>query len=90
MGLSPGHSLDSTNGWDFTVEAHRKKAWNLVKQTKPYMLIGSPPCTMFSMLQELNKHMHRDDPEWMGEIEKRWRVAVQHIDFCVQVYRLQL
>ena len=54
LGLVPGYSLDLTNGWDFTSEADRKRAWKCIKETKPYMLIGSPPCTMFSMLQELN------------------------------------
>ena len=36
MGLIPGHSLDLTNGWDFSREEHRRKAWNLIKSTKPY------------------------------------------------------
>ena len=90
MGLIPGHSLDLTNGWDFSREEHRRKAWNLIKSTKPYMLIGSPPCTMFSMLQELNLHIHRHDDEWLRGFDERWNAAVQHIDFCVRLYRHQL
>lgn len=61
MGPIPGHSLDITNGWDFTKEEHRRKAWHLIKPTEPNMVIGSPPCTLFSMLQELNLHLHRGD-----------------------------
>ena len=41
LGLVPGYSLDLTNGWDFTLEADRKRAWEFIKETKPYMLIGS-------------------------------------------------
>ena len=54
------------------------------------MVIGSPPCTMFSMLQELNLHLHRDDEQWMAEFDRKWKLAVQHVEFCAQVYRLQM
>ena len=79
-----------TNGWDFSREDHRRRAWRLIKETKPYMVIGSPPCTMFSMLQELNLHLHKDDAPWMAEFDRKWRFAVQHIEFCAQIYRLQM
>ena len=48
MGLTPGHSLDLTNGWDFTRASHRKAAIWYVTKVKPWLLIGSPGCRMFS------------------------------------------
>ena len=47
FGLTPGSSLDLTNGWDFEIPEHRQKAWALVKKTSPFVIIGSPPCTPY-------------------------------------------
>ena len=44
-GLTPGSSLDLTNGWDFTKPEHRRAAWKKIKDEDPYLVIGSPPCT---------------------------------------------
>ena len=59
-GLRPGFSLDlSVNDecgkpWDFTDPAQRDKAREMVTEQKPWLIIGSPPCTKFSILQNLN------------------------------------
>ena len=29
IGLKPGDSIDSTNGWDFTLQRHRVVPWNM-------------------------------------------------------------
>ena len=50
-----GSSMDLTNGWEFEREGHKRLAWKRVREEAPYQLIGSPPCTYFSVLQELNK-----------------------------------
>ena len=60
-GLVPGTSFDITTGWGFTIEAHRQKAWRQIKQEKPFCIIGSPPCTQFSALMEVNKFTQRDN-----------------------------
>ena len=65
FGLQAGSFFDLTNGWDFNVEEHRRKAWVKIKEESPYLLIGSPPCTYFSMLQELNVAVHGHKPEWI-------------------------
>ena len=58
-GLRKGFSLDLTcarsNGraWDFSQGDARREALQLVNATKPYLLIGSPPCTAWSLLQNL-------------------------------------
>ena len=53
--LRVGSSFDLTSGWDFNIEEDRRKAWSKVKKEAPYLLVGSPPCTCFSMLQENDK-----------------------------------
>ena len=56
--LKPGWSLDLTlndpvtkQAWDFTKSSCRQRAWEMVQSGEPFMLIGSPPCTAFSSLQ---------------------------------------
>ena len=90
FGLTPGPSLDLTNGYDFGKEEDRRKAWKLIPKTRPFMIIGSPPCTMFSNLQNLNLHMHKDDPEWMNKFNEETKKAEEHVNFCVTLYRYQL
>ena len=56
---------------------------------KPWLLIGSPPCTAFSVLQNLNVHLHKDDTAWMAAFEERKRKAIEHVKFCMHLYRIQ-
>ena len=51
--LMAGASMDLTNGWDFNLKTHRDAAERYVRKVKPKLLIGSPECRMFSMLQNL-------------------------------------
>ena len=64
-GLRPGCSLDLTNEYDFDKATDRQKACNILKRDEPLLLIGSPPCTYFSVLNELNKTMNKSNPEWI-------------------------
>ena len=89
MGLTPGRSLDLKTGWDFSKRSDRKKAIELVVSEKPWLVVGSPPCTVFSMLQNLNKHKYGGDSEWMEKFEARKAEAVEHMKFCIYLYRLQ-
>ena len=63
FGLPAGSSFDLVNGWDVNFEEHRRKAWTKVMEESAYLFIGSPPCTYFSTLQELNVAVHRHKPE---------------------------
>ena len=61
IGLRAGLAMDLTNGWDFTRRSHREAAERYVREVKPWLLIGSPECRMFSTLQNLNKNSpHKD------------------------------
>ena len=90
--LMAGFALDLTvldedgEPWDFTVEAKRQRARQLVREQKPYFLIGSPACKDFSTWQALNMAKAKD-PEAM----KRARIAsVMHLDFVTSLYQEQL
>ena len=65
--LKPGWSLDFTTNdpetgeaWDLADGKVRQKAWQLITQGKPFMVMCSPMCTAFSAIQALNKA--RRDP----------------------------
>ena len=42
--------------WDFSSSSNRKAAIEMIKATKPYLVIGSPPCTAWFMLQRPGKN----------------------------------
>ena len=86
----PGSSLDLTNGFDFEKISDRRRAWQIIEKDNPLLVIGSPPCTYFSVLNELNKHLHRDNAAWMHKYEEHLRKAKQHVQFCTEVYQHQI
>ena len=68
--LRPGWSLDLTMNdpktgkpWDLSQASVQSRVRKLVKSTKPYCLIGSPPRTPFSPLQEISR-VHSHCPEF--------------------------
>ena len=50
------------------------------------MLVGSPPCTAFSNIQNLNART----PEGAIKVEEAKRQATIHLQFCAAMYREQL
>ena len=87
FGLIPGESMDLATGWDFSKAADRRRAIEQIKTQKPFVIVGSPPCTLFSILQGLNKH--RLGKKWEEEFEERKKGAIRHVEFCTELYRLQ-
>ena len=71
--------------WNFTRPGDRKRAWERIRAEKPFLVVGSPPCTMFSRLQ-LNLNAKK-----MGKVEweRRRREAEVLLVFAVAVYQLQ-
>ena len=90
FGLEPGSSMDLTNGWDFDLGEHRRRAVRQLREEKPTLLIGSPPCTQFSILQNLNKHNNRNNKEWMEKFRAAREKAVRHVRFCCSLYAMQM
>ena len=82
--------MDLTNCWDFNREDHERQAWSRVRDEAPYLLIGSPPCTYFSVLQELNKVVHGDKPGWQAKFDIEEDKAIKHVEFCCALYKYQV
>ena len=55
--------------------------------TEPTLVIGSPPCTAFSRIQQLNLHVHGG--AWRLKFEKDKEKAVLRIAFCLKLFKLQ-
>ena len=90
-GFAPGWSLDLTTSgpdgapWDFSKHECREKARQLIRKSRPLLLVGSPMCTWFSILQNLNKGKV-DPAEW----QKGYDQAVEHIKFVFELYDMQV
>ena len=89
--LVAGWSLDLTmrnpkdnQPWDLSDKETQKQVKKMVVDGKPFMLIGSPPCTAFSQLQGLNKS--KRDPEI---VRRELASACAHIAFCFELYEIQ-
>ena len=91
LGVLPGFALDLTTAdsdgelWDFDRAEMRERALKIVREEKPYVLIGSPMCTAFSTWQRINNKI-RD----AGTVAAEKKRAVMHLEFCIELYREQL
>ena len=88
-GLDQGMAMDIKSGYDFDKTSDRKRCWEAVLKDKPTLIIGSPPCTLFFRLQELSKHMYRDNHSWMAKYEELLCQAKRYVKFCAQLYEHQ-
>ena len=71
--------------WDFNIKAHRDLARRICADEDPDWVIGSPPCTDFSVLGRWNhKRMKIED------VRRRLKEARRHLQFCVLLYNDQL
>ena len=89
--LMAGFALDLTvtdedgTPWDFTLRHKREKARRMIREQKPYMLIGSPACKGFSTWQALNLSKSKD-PEAMRKAKV---ASIVHLDFVASLCREQ-
>ena len=90
MGLVGGNSLDLRTCWDLSNSAQQARALQLIKDSSPKVVVGSPPGTKFSIIQNLNRHLHQDDPEWNARFNDEVKKATDHLRFSAKVYKLQI
>ena len=82
FGLSPGLSMDLLTGWNFDLRKDRMKAEEHQKEARPLLLVGSPMCTLFNVLQNLSG--------W-DEREMAWyENSVAHMKWICQMYEEQM
>jgi hypothetical protein len=53
-GFIPGTSVDLETGWDLRLRMDRLQLMELMDRDQPTLVVGSPRCTMFTLLQNLN------------------------------------
>lgn len=53
-GWTAGTCYDLVTGWDLRSADDRKAMWRRLREEDPDLVVVCPPCTAFSMLQELN------------------------------------
>ena len=90
--LIPGWSLDLTRSdpqtgkpWNLADVQVQNRVKKMIIQGKPLFVVGSPPCTAFSVIQNINKA--RRDPKVVAAEVK---AATAHINFCAEIYCLQV
>ena len=88
--LIPGTSFGLLTGWDFDKAEDRRAAFKTVMDEAPEVLIGCPPCTLFSTLQDLAraKHGHRDG--WLEGRELLYQKACRHLEVCAKLYNFHI
>ena len=90
LGFKVGTSMDLTTkdehgrAWDFTKVEMRNFAYRKVCEEKPFMLIGSPVCTPWSQIMNINYSRMT----W-EEKERILNAARVHLEFVCKLYRLQ-
>ena len=87
-GLMATGSFDLRTGWDFTKKEDQDRALCKIRTDKPNLVIGSPPCTKFSILMGL-VHAKGLTDEQKAKFMKELREAIAHLRFCVKIYNIQ-
>ena len=87
---SPVQAMDINNGFEFDLALDRKKASDSILKDKLTLVIGSPTCTFFLWLQELNKHMYRNDAAWMARFQDNFGQAKRYVRFGAHIYKHKL
>ena len=88
LGLGAGYSLDLTTRapdgtfWDLSRVAGQRNVWKLIREMRSFLVIGSPPCTLYSLLHNLS----RCKPGGGERYQAKWRQAAIHLEFCIRVY----
>ena len=71
--------------WDFDDERSRQRVRNLIRTTKPMLLIGAPMHTWFFARQGAARDQVDGDT-----FQENYRRAVRHLDFALELYALQI
>ena len=84
MGMRSGFAIDKKCGWDLDDDHMIKEMFIRLEVERPHCVVGSPECTPFSRLQNLNKN-HRDP----NEIENEINYGRKHLAIACSVYEHQ-
>ena len=90
FGLTAGDSMDLLTGYDFDKAEDRRRAFKNVAEKKPRVLVGSPPCTLFSSLMRWCRSRYGGGPKWEADYQEKYLKARRHVEFCAKLYRFQV
>ena len=82
-GLCRGQAFDLKLGHDLTKHNMRQEVRRYVREMKPGLVIISPPCTLFSLLQNLNRNFQ--NPEANPEFLRRLIEAKVLLRFGIEI-----
>lgn len=92
FGLTPGFAIDlevlkNEKGeyWDLSRKEDKLELKRLLKEERPFFLLGSPPCGPFSPLQNLSKNKRTEE-----ENEAIRKGGVEHLEISVECYYHQM
>jgi len=90
VGLIAGTTFDlredvDGRSWNFLLESDRRRARRIIQTERPFLVIGSPPCTAFSIMNAINFARMPAD-----EVRRRMTEARILFDFAMEVYEMQL
>lgn len=88
FGLKAGQSFDLELGWDLLKPLQQKAVKDYIRTERPGLTVISPPCTLFSMLQNLNWLRWIDEPKQFDIHIRELRRARQLLKFCAEICQL--
>ena len=70
LSSTPGFAVDLLTGWDHEDEDQVEELDRMMKEEDSYLLIGSTPCTVFSLLLHIPRP-HRNPEELEAQRDRR-------------------
>ena len=87
-GLEPGVAFDISLGHDLLCPQKRSHVIEYIKTVRPGLTLISPPCHMYSQLQNLLKELREQDPNAMKRYLEKKRKASTLLNFAVEIAEL--
>ena len=85
QGLQVGGAYDIKTGFDLRQESDEKKMWRTLQEEDPLLFVNSPPCTSFTLMQELN--YPKMDPKVVFHMVSE---GLRHMRLCVKACMRQI
>eukprot|EP00435_Cladocopium_sp_Y103_P073784 s36_g45.t1 len=83
FGLCPGQAFDLKLGHDLTTTSMRQEVRRYIQEVKPGLVVISPPCTLFSLLQNLTNR--NQNPEANQRFMRRLIEAKVLLRFGIEI-----
>ena len=88
FGLRAGQSFDLELGWDLLQPSQQRAVKEYIRTERPGLTVISPPCTWFSMLQNLNWPRWSESKEAFDLHILELRKAKKLLRFCAEICQL--